>query len=201
MRSGWAYTGTDSGLALFGASLLASGLDVPAGGRVLEIGCSEADWLSEAQKADSTLDLHGIDWRCCGRPGTIVHGDVLAATYAPQSFDFILGVSSIEHIGLGHYSHDPLAPDGDTKAMRLALNWLTDDGLVYLDVPYTLGDYQVHGTEYRVYNDAALQERLLPGWRVIAQHYAETRDAGTLTPKPERVHGFTHYTALWLRKA
>lgn len=201
MRSTWSYEEYDPGLALFTASLKASGLDVPSGGRVLEIGCSEADWLSLAKAADASLDLHGIDWRRVGRPGTIVHGDVMTATYAPQSFDFILGVSSIEHIGLGHYSGDPKRDDGDTATMQRVHEWLKDDGLVYLDVPYTLGAYDVHGTEYRCYNDAAIAERLTKGFQVVAQHYSPKLQYGVLCDKPTGPHGFTHYVALWLRKA
>jgi hypothetical protein len=200
VRATWAYTGGDSGLALFTASLQASGLDVPAGSRVLEIGCSEADWLSLAQQADPTLGLYGIDWRCCGRPGTIIHGDVLTHGYPAKGFDFILGVSSIEHIGLGHYSGDPVDVDGDVHTMQRVREWITDDGLVYLDVPYSATAYQVHGTEYRVYDDAALRDRLLPGWTVLAQHWAPKGRAGTLGEKPTIGPAFTHYTALWLRK-
>jgi hypothetical protein len=203
-RERWQYhTQTDPGLTLFTASLKASGLDIPKGARVLEIGCAEADWLSLAQGADPTLDLYGIDWRACDRPGRIAKGNVLTFDYPPESFDVLVSISAIEHMGLGHYDADPANPDGDIETMQNARDWLKPGGLMYFDVPF--GErFFVHGTSYRVYDEAALDDRLLvDGLEVIAKHYAPKNNPGLLSEVP--LQGQTHdqfaqYVAVWLQR-
>lgn len=109
------------------------------------------------------LRITGIDWRTVDqRPpsATIVQGDVLAHDFPAESFDAVVGISSIEHIGLGHYAKDPLDPDGDTHCMQRVVRWLKPGGSVYADVPYGRR-YAVAGTSHRVYDEPALTSRLL----------------------------------------
>lgn len=205
VRDRWAYNSTDAALALFTAALL-SCPEATVTGRVLEIGCAEADWLSLAQAADPALELHGIDWRRCHRPGTIVHGDVREPDrYPAASFDTIVSLSTIEHIGLGHYSGDPLDPDGDRQAARNAWHWLKPGGWLYFDVPYqAIGGLRVHGTEYRVYDWPTIRTRLLPPW--VAQRWtgwATAQAPGQLVDPPsvtQTAGGFSHYLAVWAQK-
>lgn len=147
------------------ATAYASGVPVfVEGARVLEIGCAEADWITPMLDIRPDLQITGIDWRGVNRPpGTFVQGDVLTHDFEPESFDAIVGVSSIEHIGLGHYDHDPLDEDGDVHCMARARRWLKPGGWVYLDVPFDPAGYYLEGTSHRVYDEAALARRLLSG--------------------------------------
>ena len=145
---------------MFGAVYDTGVLVFPPNARVLEIGCAEADWHTPMLAVRPDLHIIGIDWRECERPGTVIRGDVLTYDFPEASFDAVVGVSSIEHIGLGHYDNDPLDPDGDRHCMERVVRWLKPGGWVYADVPYGPA-YSVEGTSHRVYDDAAVMSRLL----------------------------------------
>lgn len=144
-------------------------LHFPFGARVLEIGCAEGNWLGPMHTARPDLDLVGLDVRQVDRPGAIV-GDILTYDFPPASFDAIVAVSSIEHVGLGHYG-DPKDVDGDTHAMQRATRWLKPGGWVYLDVPYREQDgaYQVHGSSFRAYDPPTVISRLIVPGLVVRQ--------------------------------
>ena len=226
-RDNWHHDIGDPGLCLFTAALKAAPPEVQIAGRVLEIGCAECNWLTWAHQADSSLELHGIDWRACeGRPGTIYRGDVCSpGVFARpgtadsdtnpliahhQYFDTIVSLSAIEHIGLGHYENDPEDPEGDIVTVRNAYQWLKPGGWLYADVPYRPDKpFHVMGTEYRCYDDEALKARLLrpfwpPAGEVVWMGYAHASRPSRLIQKPTQRavggRGF-HYAAMWLRKS
>ena len=140
----------------------------PQGATVLEIGCAEADWLTPMKAERRDLELIGLDWRTCERPGgTVVKGNVMDASLWPgETFDAIVSVSAIEHVGLGSYDNDPQDRYGDTKAMQHACDWLKPGGWMYLDIPYRPhGPYEVN-SNFRAYDEENLQKRLIvPGFR------------------------------------
>lgn len=155
--------GGDGCLEIWARCYATGTFDFPLGARVLEIGCAEADWMTPMLALRPDLQITGIDWRACRRPGTVIQGDVLTQDWPAASFDAVVGVSSIEHLGLGHYEGDPLDVDGDRHGMERVAQWLTPGGWVYLDVPYA-SSYRVDGTACRLYDDAALATRLIvPG--------------------------------------
>lgn len=174
--------------------------DFPLNARVLEIGCAEADWMTPMLALRPDLQITGIDWRKAKRPGTVIRGDVLAHDFEPQSFDAVVGVSSIEHVGLGHYESDPGDPDGDRHCMERVAQWLVRGGWVYLDVPYNAAGYTVRTTECRVYDDAALAERLVVPGLIEARRWYANR-GGQVVPSvgPVPLPNFD-YVALLLRK-
>jgi SAM-dependent methyltransferase len=205
-------TRRDPGIALFNAAIEAGApIHIEAGMRVLEIGCCEADWLHLAHAAWPEVELVGIDTRAPNvvddvqrRQGDAMDPDL----FQPESFDAIVSLSAIEHIGLGHYG-DPKDPDGDSKAMANVWRWLKPNGWFYFDVPYDPLGYQVLGTECRIYDDAAMQERLwirpLAEVKAKAQWlwdgYAGSDEPGALVEKPRRPHSRYWYAAHVWRKA
>lgn len=215
----WNYDdGTDPGIRLFSACLKAGapivfgrGDESPEPFRVLEVGCCESDWLQRAADCWRDARFVGIDVRTKVRLGTqlmAVQANVLDPDIVqPESLDAIVSLSAIEHVGLGHYG-DPLAPDGDTKAITNCMRWLKPGGWLYFDVPYDPTGYRVHGTECRVYDDNALWDRLWVNplcsvkgralWRWTG--YAPARDAGTLVEKPTASVEPFHYVAMVWRK-
>lgn len=137
----------------------------PYGASVLEIGCAEDDWQTPMLEARPDLVITGIDWRPATRPGHLIRDDVLSHDFAVHAFDAIVSVSAVEHIGLGSYDNDPLDPDGDTHCLDRCKRWLKRGGWVYLDVPYRPdGPYAVN-SNFRAYDEPALQDRLIRGWR------------------------------------
>lgn len=157
-------------------------MSFPTNGWVLEIGCSEADWITPLMEERPDLSVIGIDWRIDRRATACaqVIGNVLTFPFAQGHFDAVVGVSSIEHIGLGHYDADPLDVDGDTHAVERAVGWLKPGGWFYADVPYDPAGYRVEGTSHRLYDDAAVQHRLLPAGLTLERvwHFPHHQFAG-----------------------
>lgn len=63
-------------------------------------------------------------------------------------FDIGISFSSFEHDGLGRYG-DPIAPDGDLKAVQYAKALIKEDGLLFLGVP--LGKDCLVWNAHRIY--------------------------------------------------
>ena len=149
----------------------------PPHARVLEIGCAEYDWQTPMLQVRPDLQITGIDWRPVTRPGDTVVGDVLTHEFPEASFDAIVAVSTVEHVGLGYYRQDPIDDDGDTNCMERCRRWLKPGGWMYLDVPYRpSGPLFTVTAKYRAYNDAALGERLLHGWDVVVRYVCGTTE-------------------------
>ena len=196
--------GTDGCLSLFAQAYATGILVFPRAARVLEIGCAEADWMTPMLAERPDLQITGIDWRDCASPtsATVIKGDVLAQRFSPETFDAIVGISSIEHIGLGHYDNDPIDPDGDCHAMVLAQRWLRPGGWIYADVPYETDGFRVEGTSHRVYGHCALSERLTPSGLDLQRVWFGT-DSGRLhdAPPTDRSHLMLYAACLWRKMA
>lgn len=205
----WPRDVRDACANFFGLALRGFDPDIPADARVLEIGCAEYDWLSPAHEAWPDMSLTGIDWRS-RKPKdgfTTVQGDVLVHDFPAESFDWIVSISAIEHIGLGHYNNDPKREDGDTVALARAWSWLKPGGLLYFDVPWNSGShaYEVHGTSHRVYDDASVMGRLVaPCVGASMRHtvIALSSASGRAVDAVPRLRGGNefYYLGMWLKK-
>ena len=173
---------------------------------MLEIGCCEYDWLHQATASWPEMTFTGLDWRTYKRAvrGTVIKGDVMAQEFAPGSFDWIVSISAMEHIGLGHYSRDPVHPDGDSITLRRCWDWLAPGGYLAFDVPYNPGRYEVVGTSHRIYDDAAITRRLQQGlgwhecWRGVCGK-GDTDRLTTATPPLKGGEDF-YYIGFWWQK-
>jgi len=203
----WSYDGRDIGISFFDACLKAGApMRFEPGMYVLEVGCCESDWLYRACRAWPEVTYTGLDVNvitsaiagggvCC----FLERGDAMRPQqFAPESFDAAVAISSIEHIGLGHYG-DPIDPDGDSKALANIWRWLKPGGWLYFDVPYDPTKYYLAGekqTECRVYDDVALMRRLVSpfmtfhqsGWSQQFRAYMDLRQPSVLIDKPTAPH-------------
>lgn len=161
--------------------------------------------MTLAHDAWPQMSIVGIDWRHRKRVPdgtTAIKGDVMVQTFAPGSFDWIVGVSSIEHIGLGHYEADPTCADGDVRTWDLCWQWLAPGGWLYFDVPWN-SFYQVVNSSHRIYDDAAIETRAKQGkpWREHWRGFAHRGSPSTLvTPTPTKGGESFHYIGLWWQK-
>jgi hypothetical protein len=192
--------GRDVCLSLWADAYASGRIEFPPNARVLEIGCAEADWMTPMLALRPDLQITGIDWRKAARPGTTIQGDVLVQDFGPASFDCIVGISSIEHIGLGHYNADPKADDGDRRCMELVAQWLAPGGWAYLDVPFNASGYFVKGTKCRVYDTASAFARLSPLPLRPVQLWFADRDGTPADVLPPRDQPDFDYLAMLLTK-
>jgi SAM-dependent methyltransferase len=93
----------------------------------------------------------------------------------PGSFDAVLCISTVEHIGLGWYGEAPQEPDADRRAVERLGDLLSPGGRLVLTVPFgraAIDDVQ------RTYDDAGL-DALLAGWEIESREVVRQRDART----------------------
>jgi len=135
---------------------------IPQSGRILDVGSCEATYLGVIQQTDR--ELHCLDPRDCARdvpPGAVFHHQSLIGNTLPRgSYDAVLLVSVLEHIGLPCYEQEPF-PRGDEIALAEVRELLAPDAPALLTVP--AGQTKVV-TWYRQYSPADLH-RLFAGWR------------------------------------
>jgi SAM-dependent methyltransferase len=99
---------------------------------------------------------------------TSIQGDFLVSELPDDSFDFVVMVSTIEHIGFGSYGA-PVYTDGDFMAMSEAKRVLKPSGRIVLTFPFASKEHHVPGFE-RWY-DLQRVQRLFEGMYVLAEEY------------------------------
>ena len=169
--------------------------------RILDVGGGEsrlAKTLAELGFSVTVIDIGDVD-----RGGAeLVRANVLSYEFPEASFDLIVAISTVEHVGLPCYGQTLLDPDGDVKVMEKIHRWLKPSGLAVVTVPF--GKPHHPPSFERVYNRDALQSRIIgdrwrplltlfacssKGWRTCSMEEAETCDACALLllVKGERV--------------
>jgi SAM-dependent methyltransferase len=146
-------------------------------------------------------EFAGIDVRADkhNRPYRWKRNAIDPTLFPPETFDGIVSLSAIEHIGLGHYG-DPVDPCGDITAMANAWDWLKPGGWLYVDVPYDPTGYRVQGTKCRIYDDQALYGRLVPKHCDEWVRFVEHARPDVIVPKPSAAVKPFHYVAMVLTK-
>lgn len=197
--------GSDACGDWFVTALNAANPDLNMAGRLLDIGCAEFAWLEQAGACWPGMERHGIDWRKSVQSGaTIQRGDVRNPdAYAPETFDTIVSLSAIEHIGLGHYDHDPVDADGDVVAVANAVRWLKPGGWLYFDVPFSPTGYSVEGTSHRIYDAEAFRARFpLSGLTEVWRGWSPAGEPLRLleTEPTEPIYPF-YVMGVWLTKS
>lgn len=134
---------------------------LPHRGRILDVGSCEATYL--AAIVNPGRELHCLDPRDCRAsvpPEARFHAQSLLGNDMPAaSFDAVLAVSTIEHIGLPSYGQSAF-PRGDVLALAEIARLLAPGGRAILTVPAGVSKV---ASWYRQY-DAADLDRLLAGW-------------------------------------
>ena len=97
-----------------------------------------------------------------------IQGDFLANKIPDNSFDFVVMISTIEHIGFGSYGA-PVYADGDFLAMYQAKRILKPSGRIVLTFPFASKEHIVSGFE-RWYDIIRVQ-RLFEGMYLLTEEY------------------------------
>lgn len=133
---------------------------------VLDVGCTESLLLYELQHRG--YSVLGIDQRAYQEPNnqTFVHDIMEESTYDNEYYDYIVAISTVEHIGLGAYG-DVKNEQGDRKAMMNLFRMLRPNGYLIITVPNKhLGTQTGRGYSYYDF------KKLISGYYEIA-HYEE----------------------------
>lgn len=127
--------------------------------RVLDFGAFES--TLPLALAALGLDVTVVDQRrypfAAERLSVVQHDILRPLSDLPSDFDLVYSISTIEHVGLGHYG-DPPVKAGDRIALANLWNKVRPGGRLIFSVPAGRPSVQ---RGYRVYDEAALRE-LMP---------------------------------------
>jgi SAM-dependent methyltransferase len=141
--------------------------------KILDVGCC---WSSlPIELASLGFKVWGIDTSeyFLNHPNfTFMNGDVCSAPFSDCFFDLVTAISTVEHIGLGHYQ-DPEMADGDFRAAAEIQRILKPKGLFILTLPY--GEPMITPV-FRIYDEKRLT-RLTKYFQVLeAKYWINYRD-------------------------
>ena len=174
LRDSFVYPHGDPSVSLFNQAVQRWDLALPAGAKVLELGCCETDFAKWFKQARPDVMLIGCDVNV----GADAHYDVFlhqGAESLPMGkgeFDAVIALGSLEHFGLGFYG-DAINANADVETIANIERWLKPGGWCYYDVPWTPETHYVTGNRhFRVYDDTTLQTRLHGGLIPKARAFA-----------------------------
>lgn len=104
--------------------------------RILDVGCRYS--ILPIQLASLGYEVHGIDINTYNKrhPNFIFcRGDILKPNYKASSFDVVISLSTLEHIGLGRYG-DQINERGDIQTVEQIYKLLKPQGIFILSVPF-----------------------------------------------------------------
>ena len=124
-------------------------------GRILEVGSAGSNLAKSIKEFGKGMFLViGID---LGREGCDTRMDARSTGFRGETFDQVISISTIEHVGLCFGMNDG---NGDTKAMQEIFRLLKKGGSAIISVPY--GRTAIVKQEYRVYDSNSLNELAKP---------------------------------------
>jgi SAM-dependent methyltransferase len=145
--------------------------------RVLDVGCSTSHYLAELAREEPRRGrcVYGLDPDAPQpiRNVGVVKGTVVVPPFPTGTFDLILCISTVEHIGLPIYGQREF-PHGDTLAMRHMRRLLAPGGRLLVTVPF--GRAQVNPW-FRVYDRRGLR-RLRGRFRTLSAAFYRLRPEG-----------------------
>jgi O-antigen chain-terminating methyltransferase len=157
------------------------------GRRVLEVGCSfasENPEYIEGLRALNIPELHGIDISSVEAPQFIKKtADIRESGYETGYFDFVLCISTLEHVGKDnakHYNpiaelpHDPRSPrPADAEALVEMFRILKPNGTLIVTVPF--GKFVDYGW-FTHYDSQAISIlfQVIPSTKINAEYFKYT---------------------------
>ncbi|MFI5346116.1 MAG: class I SAM-dependent methyltransferase [Elusimicrobiota bacterium] len=136
--------------------------------RVLDFGCSNSPLALEL--AGMGYEVVGVDLRPYGytHPNfELLQGDFLARSMPDNSFDAVVAVSAVEHVGLESVYGGPGQESGDRTIVKKFLQILKPGGVLLLTVPFGRAGLN---PGYRVYDSKSL-DALIDGFDIMEKSF------------------------------
>jgi len=135
--------------------------------KILDFGCNESSIpIQLANIGHKVVGYDLLPYPYKHSNFTFHEGNFLDNKMSSESFDVVLGISSVEHCGLGSYD-SPLFSEGDIKIMKELHRVLKKGGMLILTVPFG----QKHKDEFQhIYDSKALKD-LIKGFTVKEERY------------------------------
>lgn len=150
-------------------------LPFPFTGRALDVGCRESQMAFEM--ASLGFETWAIDIREAPVrfPGVrFTRGDIRSTPFENESFDVVVALSTIEHIGLIAYENRDYDEAGDAHAFREIHRILKPTGKLLLTIPFGA---RGKNDWYRVYDYEALHNLLAGcGFQIEIENYWRQRE-------------------------
>ena len=154
-------------------------------GRILDVGCC---WSAlPIHLASLGFEVWGIDIATYGLIHSnfkFVQEDICQTTLADEFFDRVLAISTLEHIGLGHYG-DPLGQGKDRLAIKEIYRVLKPEGKLMISVPF---GKPLVTSGFRVYDLKGL-EHLIQPFRVEKKSWFVQRGGNWLAAAEKEASG------------
>lgn len=170
-------------------------LPYPFRGRLLDVGYRESEIIYET--ASLGFETWGIDIRppMAEYPGVqYVQGDIIKYPFAAGSFDVVIALSTVEHIGLMAYGNTAKDPEGDVHALQAIHRILKTSGRLILTVPF---GKRGRTDWYRVYDHQALEALLSGSGFVVETEDYWSKEGVRWIPTPwskaEQIDSVTHH--------
>ena len=124
--------------------------------RILDIGSYRHFILGLlASRSVTTLDVQPRAAACANE--TVLNGDAKSLPIADSSFDAIVSLCTLEHLGLGRYG-DPIDLDADRTAFGEMVRVLRPGGLLILSTTITRARPQIAFNAHRIYSHAMIED-------------------------------------------
>ena len=88
---------------------------------------------------------------------SVITCDAKKLSLQDESFDIVLSLCKLEHLGLGRYG-DEFDPDGDQKALREMIRVLRRGGVLIFSTNITRAEPSIGFNAHRIYSHAMLRE-------------------------------------------
>lgn len=149
------------------------------GSRILEFGCTNS--ALSIKLASRGLEVVGIDLRqhTLTHPNfTFYQGDFFNQKFTNGSFNAIIAVSAVEHVGLGAYGETKNEKRDDHRLVEAFRDLLVPGGQFILTVPFGVGKIT---PRYRIYDSDALS-KLTQGFHIEKEEYYRRVDFSIWLP-------------------
>lgn len=151
---------------------------IKSGSLVLDVGCAESVLSHElTSKGFRVVGLDIRDYPFKNKKMIFIKRNVMDTKLPNETFDAIIVVSTIEHIGLSAYGQLTLTDKGDIKAMKELYRILKPEGIIIITTPYIGNNpFRINSFE-RNYNREKILN-LIQDFQIVKEEYFYPKQTG-----------------------